>query len=537
MKRYITLVPMLLVAALGMAQMANDSINRTVLVESTYNPIIAGAVKRSFIPEEVKPSMNREEVVYANENVDLTSFERTVKKAALAEVAPEKGLPGYAHLGYGNYNNLAALAAYRWNINTSHALAFKAHADGWNGKYKLDDGAQWRSHRYDLGLDADYTALLGEATLGVGLRGAYHNYDYMNDARQQSDILGGHVALEGLVGHRYNYRAAVSLTHFGRDLHFGVAAPHSENHIRSEVALGMDLYDWGTAEVQISSDLLTYGGDIADYSTYHALAITPRWNYYLGDFHFVAGMNLDILTGKNMGSPVQASPECAIHYTPNKVFAATLTLDGGRDVHTFSDLYARSPYWAAQEQVRPTYTYMNAHLEAGVRIIEGLHLHLGGGYRILSDALLETRLDTLGCTYTGLTNHKAQVATIDGKVSYTLRDLVGVGAKATYNYWMLKGDRALLARAPQFTMDVDARVRIIPNLYGYTNLHLVAFTNTASVARERAIIDWSLGADYALNRHFSFFLDGNNLLNRRYSYYTGYPAQGISVLAGARVKF
>ena len=29
----------------------------------------------------------------------------------------------------------------------------------------------------------------------------------------------------------------------------------------------------------------------------------------------------------------------------------------------------------------------------------------------------------------------------------------------------------------------------------------------------------------------------HNLLNRRYSYYAGYPAQGISVLAGARVKF
>ena len=92
MKRYIALVPMLLAAALGIAQTANDTINRMVVVESTYNPIIAGAVKRNFIPEEVKPSMNRERVVYADENVDLTNFDRTAKKAALAEVAPEEGL-------------------------------------------------------------------------------------------------------------------------------------------------------------------------------------------------------------------------------------------------------------------------------------------------------------------------------------------------------------------------------------------------------------------------------------------------------------
>ena len=537
MKRFIALVPMLLAAALGMAQTANDTINRMVIVESTYNPIIAGAVKRNFIPEEVKPSMNREEVVYASENVDLTSFDRTAKKAALAEVVPEKEMPGYAHLGYGNYNNLAALAAYKWNVNADHALAFKAHADGWNGKYRRNDGIRWHSHRYDLGLDADYDARLGETKLNVGLRTAYHNYDYMNDRTQQSNILGGHIAFEGLTVDRYSFRAAVSTTRFGRSLHLGAAAPHSENHLHTEVGMGMDLYNWGMAEVQVSSDLLTYGGGLADYRTYHALAITPRWNYYLGDFHFVAGMNIDFLAGKNMKSPVLASPECAIYYTPNKVFAAKFTLDGGRDVHTFSDLYERSPYWAAAVQVRPTYTSMNAHLEGGVRIIEGLHLHLGGGYRMLDNALFELPVGEGSMMYTGLFNHKAQVATIDGKVSYAHKDLISAGIKGTYQHWMLKSDRALLARAPQLKVEVDARMRIIPNLYGYTNLHLVDFTNAKGVPNERSIIDWSLGADYALNHRFTFFLDVHNLLNRRYSYYAGYPAQGISVLAGARVKF
>ena len=60
MKRYIALVPVLLAATIGISQTANDTINRMVLVESTYNPIIVGAVKRNFIPEEVKPSMNKE---------------------------------------------------------------------------------------------------------------------------------------------------------------------------------------------------------------------------------------------------------------------------------------------------------------------------------------------------------------------------------------------------------------------------------------------------------------------------------------------
>ena len=100
-RKYITALSALLVAAIGVAQTANDTINRMVLVESTYNPIIVGAVKHNFIPEEVKPSMNKEEVVYANENVDLTNFDREAQPAQVIEVAPEKGTPGYVHLGYG----------------------------------------------------------------------------------------------------------------------------------------------------------------------------------------------------------------------------------------------------------------------------------------------------------------------------------------------------------------------------------------------------------------------------------------------------
>ena len=125
MKKYILLLPLLLASTIGASQTANDTINRMVLVESTYNPIITGAVKRNFIPEEVKPSMNKEQIVYASENVDLTNFDREAKLAEAATIAPEKGYQGYVHLGYGNYNNLDVLAAYKFRRGNSD-LALKA---------------------------------------------------------------------------------------------------------------------------------------------------------------------------------------------------------------------------------------------------------------------------------------------------------------------------------------------------------------------------------------------------------------------------
>ena len=63
------------------------------------------------------------------------------------------------------------------------------------------------------------------------------------------------------------------------------------------------------------------------------------------------------------------------------------------------------------------------------------------------------------------------------------------------------------------------------------------FTPVEGYTTEKAIINISLGARYAINEHLSAFLDGHNLLNRHHQYYAGYPSQGISVMAGAAFKF
>ena len=386
-----------------------------------------------------------------------------------------------------------------------------------------------------MGLEADYNTQLGDAELTIGGHAAYYNYNYLvigDTVVQSAYNLGAHMGLKGSIGENYYYQANLGYTHFGRSTYFAAKAPHGEGHLHIDAVLGRDLYEWGMVKLTVNSDLLAYKG-LEGYSNYHSLTITPRWDYRSGDFLFVSGLNLDFLMGKNVNTPVQASPECSISYIPNDRFAAKLTLDGGRDIHTFNSLYSLSPYWASMQQIKPTYTFMNAYIEGGVRIIEGLHLHLGGGYKVLSNALFETVMDSVGVTYTGITNHNAQVVGADVAISYNYKDIVALSAKSAYQYWMLKGDRTLLARAPQFNTEVDARVRVMPKLYAYTNLKWITFTGSD----ERDIIDWSLGANYTLNKTFSFFLDAHNLLNHRHSYYTGYPAQGFNVMAGAMFRF
>lgn len=543
MKRNITLVMALLAAVAGMAQAAHDTINRMVLVESTYNPIIAGAVKHNFIPEEVKPSMNKEKIIYADENIDLAHFDRVAMTAPPVTVVPEKGTPGYAHLGYGNYNALNALAGYKWQFGTHGDLALHARGNGWNGRYRLDEDTRWKSYRYDMAVGADYGIQLGNTALDARVHAAHYDYNYLTSAlpegdteMQQANHLGAHLGVKGTVKEHYYYKAAVSYTRSGRSTYLARNTPHRENHVASEVAVGIDLYKWGMATLQLRSDVLTYHG-LDEYSNYHALAITPKWDYTYGDLLLTAGFNVDLLQGKHTERPLLLSPECRISYVPDSRFALELVLDGGRDLNTFAHLYARSPYWMAPQQLQPTYTFLNARIDGSIRVAEGLHMHLGGGYKVWADALFETPLDSVATRYTGLTNHDAQVATANMGVSYSYKEMIDVSARGEYHHWMWQADRALLARAPKLKVDVDARVRIMPNLYAYTGLKMVTFTRIGAAEREHAIVDWSLGAQYRLNRRFTFFIDAHNLLNRRYQYYTGYPAQGFNVLMGAMATF
>ena len=540
MKRYISLLCIALVALSGMAQQ-NDTINRMVLIESTYNPILVGAVKRNFIPDEVKPSMQKEQVVYANENLPMKKFVRSVDAVQSKTMEQADLHHGYIHFGYGNYNNLNGLATYNLNIKENQNLAFKAHLHGWNGYIKNADGDKWFSALHDMGGNIDYHLRLGQAELEMG--GCAINYIYNYQARdlaegftndQQSTMANAYLQLRGIAREHYTYQFNTHYTYFDRASLWGIEQSHCEQHLRTMASLCADLYEKGIATLRLRSDLLMYRG-LEGYRSYYSLGLTPEWSYRYDDWRFLSGVNLDFLT--HNGPIVQASPQCSISYVPAKTFSANFVLNGGRDITTMSRLYAMSPYWASQEQLRSSYTYLNAQLGANLRFFEGLSLHLGGGYKVVADALFSVATDTLGLVYSGIDNHNAQVLYAEGDVRYIYKEFLTLSAEATYSHWMVKGEQQILGRAPQLDANLSARIRIIEGLYLSNNLRYVLFTKVGDASRETSILDWSLGAHYALNGRLSFFLDGHNLLNRRYQHYAGYPSQGVNVLAGAVYKF
>ena len=50
-------------------------------------------------------------------------------------------------------------------------------------------------------------------------------------------------------------------------------------------------------------------------------------------------------------------------------------------------------------------------------------------------------------------------------------------------------------------------------------------------------VDLSVGAEVAVTKKISVWLDVNNLLNNKYERWRNYPVYGLNVLAGALVRF
>lgn len=547
MKIHITILLSVLSAATIAAHPVapSDTINRTVLVESTYNPIIAGAVKRNFIPEIIEPSMKKETIVYAADGQPITRFERIPDAVKAADIAPEKLLPGYLHLGYGNYNNFSGLAAYTFHPGTNNSLSLNGHATGWDGKYSTPYAdSPWRTYMRDMGVDATYSLHMGCADLSVGLSGVNYAYNYLANEyftgdtdKQLANRLQGNISLQGRMAGRFSYRLHSAYTHFGRNSMLGQSLHNSEGHLHSGASLSADLSGWGIATVALYSDLLRYQG-LESYQGYHAWGVNPRWDYRHGDFRLVAGAHLDFLSQGHTAT-LQASPDCKVYYLPASAFSAVLTIDGGRELPTFSALHTRSPYWAVYEQPHSSYTYVNAHLAGNLRIAEGLHLHLGAGYKVVDNALFETPycyIDDMA--FTGILNNDTHQAYADTRLSYRYKDLLNLSAELAYNHWMLQGDYSPLLRMPQLDSRLHARVRILQGLHLTTAYRYVMFTQLdGQDTHELPINHWDLGLHYAMSDGLSFFLDGHNLLNRHYQYYAGYPSQGINVLAGFVFKF
>ncbi|WP_210515551.1 TonB-dependent receptor [Hymenobacter terricola] len=147
--------------------------------------------------------------------------------------------------------------------------------------------------------------------------------------------------------------------------------------------------------------------------------------------------------------------------------------------------------------------------------------------------------------------HATGVLNIHGELLYNAAEKFRLGTRMDYNKYALNTLPEPFHR-PEFQGSVFGTYNVFDKLmlgvegYFYSASYGISYrsNNTPGTVRTsdfyRAtdpIVDLNLRADYRITPKISIFAMGNNLANRQYQRFYGYPVKGINVLGGATYTF
>lgn len=520
-----------------------DSISRTVTVESVYNPVLVSAEKRLFLPEDQQVEIEKSAAVYADNVQNISSFSRTPLFAKGVQLEEAKNYPGYLRLGVGNRWNVDALAALRHNLGKSNVVDLWMSHDGHKGNIPYED-TKWKSMLYNLETGASFTHKGKTGPMvKAELDAALHTYNYIVTNSQQAVVdrqkarnLGGALTIAGewkdfTPERDANYFGAVDFHQWHQGSWMAADESVNEDHLSIDFGGKMDTGSRSAASLGVASDVMFYNNQ-GGYADYFSFAVNPSWKVERSAWSFKAGLHVDFQTDEMR--PAQVAPDFRFSIKPFDFLRVNLSADGGRTVRSFKELYAISPWWGGEKQLRQSFDLLNSRLQLDARIIDGVHVGAWGGYRIVKDGVFATTLKTNGLLYTGLLNQDATVWNMGANAVASWKDVVTLTASVDYFSW--RSEASVLEFAPEEDLKLNACTRIMDKLYADATLRYLRFVSVDGV-RQPSVADLGLGARYTVLDNVSAFAKIENLLNRYSGLTPVYPQQGIHMLIGASLKF
>lgn len=567
------------IAASPLQAQKDTTLTRTVVVENEYNPNIMDANKINVLPRIEEPSVTKKEIEYARTEKPFSAF----KPYSMSNFAPmpmqTDATRGWVNLGYGNYGNLLGRISYLYSLGKKDNLHVSAAFDGQHAKLELPDSKEkWSSRFYQTQINAHYSHRFRQAELGVKGSFGLQTFNYLPYAGQLSDKQDNTTGNMGiylrsaLPDHKWQYTAGVDFTFFGQKYFYfaqesgdgrsetGIHANAGVSYqVSAENKLGLDIeinhYNYSQDDKTYTVPSYT-GGDRttmlanlsgtglngmneADNNAQNTISLPPFENYTLfrlnpyyaltqETLRLRIGAQIDWSTGFDSG--IKIAPDVLVEFPFSESYIFYIQGKGGVMPSDFRRMNALSPYWAAIQQLKNTHMQLDATVGFKAGISQGFNLHLFGGYELCDDDLLVIP-DSYGPNM--LTQDKANSVKGGLSANYLYKDLISVSAQAVYHSWSTdKDNKSYLYTKPAFDLrlNVTGKVEKLNWEAGYQ------YTSRYKGEME-AINDLYLSLSYPLLENTFVWVKADNLFNRSYQYYWGYPTEKINFMLGANLRF
>lgn len=526
----------------------DSTLNRTVVVENQYNPEVMDAFKVNVMPEVEEPAAPKQAIQYATDRHPLGAWKATPMEAMSREWAQKGADRGYVRLAYGNLNNVDLKGSYLWDISSKDQLGVMASLYGRNGEIphflSPDD---WKSRFYRTDVSLDYRHDFRSVALKLGGAFASQVFNYMpslNEDVETWPTTQRYTLGEGYVGVvsrdkdlPIQFGLQTGLRSFSTRYDTYYMRHGSENIVHTEGFMAGNINDEQQVGVGLEMDNLIHDVSQQDYTL---VQLNPYYTLQNEALRLRLGAHVDFQTAN--GSGLKAAPDVKLEYTFADSYVVYVNLLGGSRLNDFRRLNDFSPYWVVAQQMKTSYTPLDAKLGLKASLVTGLGFELYGGYRITKNELFAVPggfvTDKQNVFYTGIWQDKGKVGYGGASVSYAYRDWVDFSLSgAYYNWTVTEGNEGLLQFKPQAKVDFGIRAKVVKDCHALLSYNYERRQKIGELGRANDVNNLSVGAEYELLNRFNVFARLNNLLNKTYATEAGYPVEGFHFMAGISCRF
>ncbi|MCC3152996.1 TonB-dependent receptor [Hymenobacter sp. BT770] len=498
----------------------------------------------------------------------------SVKVLTIRAEEPTPLTGNFVKAGLGNYGTFYGRGYFHSTRNTDHAYGLDIkHINSLTGPVDGKNSATAETSAHLMGELYRGTAAFG-ATLDLGREG-YNFYGYQKAANTpeatpvpESKDIQQVFKRFGVKAYAHNRDPEQVLTYdagigyrYWNDI-FGA----TENNVLVNAKVGYALGDASRVTVAadasfisekdiVSFNKLKPGAPTTDVTrTRTFVQATPAYEFINNSIAFSVGATLGYSsdTATNVSKTV-VYPAVRLGYTiePEK-FMVYAGLGGALQRVTRYDLSTENPWLNRGLNVADTHRGPTVYAGFTSTPARGLELNARATYArdrnlyfYLNNAIDPTKFDLV------YDQNATGVLNIHGELLYNAAEKFRLGTRMDYNKYALKNLPQPFHR-PEFQGSVFGTYTAFEKLnlgvegYFYAASYGISYRPASSAGAVRVpdfyratdpIVDLNLRADYRITPKISIFVMGNNLANRQYQRFYGYPVKGINVLGGATYTF
>lgn len=519
-------------------QAQDTTVNRTVVVEQEYAPDINDATKINVVPQVTPPTVSKKAVEYDARMVPAAQIPATTMQAYTGQETQPKAAPGYVRLGYGNYGNLDAQANYLFSLSSRDRLNLNFGMDGMNGSLDLPgENGEWDAFYYRTRAAIDYLHAFNKVDLNVAGRFGLSNFNLLPalPGNKQKFTSGDfHVGVRSTdeeMPFRFSAETNLLLYQRQHDLPYDDL---QETLIRTKAEVTGDISDGQSISVALTMDNVLY--QHTDFENYTSLDMNPYYLLQNDEWTLRLGAHVDLAFG--FGKTFRAAPDVYAQYNFADSYLLYVQAKGGKLQNDFRRLETICPYGQLASQADATYEQLNAALGFKASPITGLWMNIYGGYQNLKNDLVQGFGDDALLLYGQNTSN----VYFGAEVSYSYKDIFAIAASGTYRNWDTKKDEtnpyaeAALLFKPALEADLHVDIRPISPFLLKLGYQHIARQEVEGQTID-AVSNLYAGLEYKLFKGISIYARANNLLNQKYQYHLGYPAEGINFVGGVSFCF